>query len=77
MIGHDTFRRLDRWLGVPVCAALTLLRRAYRCAGPRAPIAETAPRRVLFVQLAESGSMVLADPRSARSARARTRKPAA
>ncbi len=62
MIGHDTFRRLDRWLGVPACAALTLLRRAYRGARSRAATGETAPRRVLFVQLAESGSMVLADP---------------
>lgn len=62
MIGHDTFRRLDRWLGVPACAALTLLRRAFRFARPRAATVDPAPRRVLFVQLAESGSMVLADP---------------
>jgi len=62
MIGHDTFRRLDRWLGVPACAALTALRRACRSVRRARPPAPHAPRRVLFVQLAESGSMVLADP---------------
>lgn len=71
MIGHDTFRRLDRWLGVPACAALTLLRRALRFARPRAATVDPAPRRVLFVQLAESGSMVLADP-ALRALRTRT-----
>ncbi|WP_332670681.1 glycosyltransferase family 9 protein [Aromatoleum sp.] len=63
MIGHDTFRRVDRWLGVPACAALTLLRRAYRFVRPStASVGTAAPKHVLFVQLAESGSMVLADP---------------
>jgi ADP-heptose:LPS heptosyltransferase len=51
-----TMRRLDRWLGVPVCFVLTLWRRLFgRRSGPQAP-----PRRILFVKLAEQGSTVLA-----------------
>ncbi|NMG44990.1 glycosyltransferase family 9 protein [Aromatoleum toluvorans] len=55
-------RRIDRWLGVPVCAALSGTRRIARWWGGGAPGREQVVRRVLFVQLAESGSMVLADP---------------
>ncbi|AYH42080.1 hypothetical protein CDA09_01550 [Azoarcus sp. DN11] len=55
-------RRIDRWLGVPVCAALSGVRRIVRRWRKGAPGGEQAVRRVLFVQLAESGSMVLADP---------------
>lgn len=58
---HDTLRRVDRYLGVPLCALATILRRVPALVGFRAR-AEGLPRRVLFVQLAESGSMVLADP---------------
>ncbi len=60
MIGPDTLRRLDRLAGVPACALLTALRRVVGVFRPRAR--PKAIRRVLFVQLAESGSMVLADP---------------
>lgn len=62
MIHPDVMRRLDRWIGIPLCWGLTLLRRirAPLCAGRR-PQAQ-GPRRVLFVLLSESGSMVLADP---------------
>ncbi len=52
-----SMRRLDRWLGVPACLALTMVRRVAepfraRPAGP--------PRRIVFVKLAEQGSTVLA-----------------
>ena len=51
-------RQADRWLGVPVCLALTAVRRLLdyfdRAAG-REP-----PRRILFVKLVEQGSSVLA-----------------
>ncbi len=52
-------RQADRWLGVPACAGLTLLRRVwdYTRPVPRQPV-----RRVLFVKLAEQGSTVLAAP---------------
>ncbi|OGS92261.1 MAG: hypothetical protein A2Z95_01255 [Gallionellales bacterium GWA2_60_18] len=54
-------RRLDRWLGIPLCWCMTLLRRV-RAMTPARDAQPDAPRRVLFVLLSESGSMVLADP---------------
>jgi ADP-heptose:LPS heptosyltransferase len=50
-------RFLDRWLGVPVCLALTGIRRLF---GRRTPGRGFVPRRILFVKLAEQGSTVLA-----------------
>ena len=63
----DTMRRIDRWAGVPLCAAATLyvrLRDAFRPSG--APSA----RRILFVELSEMGTTILAAPamRKARTA---------
>jgi ADP-heptose:LPS heptosyltransferase len=55
----DTMRRIDHWLGVPLCAAATLvvrLRDAFR------PRAATPVRRILFVELSEMGTTILADP---------------
>ncbi|MCP4833605.1 MAG: glycosyltransferase family 9 protein [Phycisphaera sp.] len=54
----DTMRRIDRWLGIPTCAILTLSRRLgdlFR----RRPTAEDAGS-ILFIKLAEQGSTVLA-----------------
>src|SRR5262249_15518285 len=53
----STMRLVDRWLGIPVCVALTVLRRV-RDRG-RAP-APAPPRSIAFVKLAEQGSTVLA-----------------
>lgn len=50
-------RRLDRLVGLPLCHALTLVRALLPCRRAAAP-----PRRILCIQLAEAGSMVLADP---------------
>ena len=47
--------RLDRWLGVPLCFAVTALRSVLPT---RKPVAQ--PRSILFVKLAEQGSTVLA-----------------
>lgn len=60
MVGHEALRRIDRWLGAPVCAALSGMRRIARWWGGGAPGREQVARRVPFVQLAESGSRVLA-----------------
>jgi len=51
-----TMRRLDSWLGVPVCFVLTLWRRLFG----RRLSTDFTPRRILFVKLAEQGSTVLA-----------------
>lgn len=61
----DVIRRLDRWVGIPLCWGLTLIRRGRMALSAVFAIRRQesgALRRVLFVLLAESGSMVLADP---------------
>jgi ADP-heptose:LPS heptosyltransferase len=56
---------IDRLVGVPLCAALTLVRRLL---GDRfVPERVEIPRKVLFVKLAEQGSTVLAYPAIARA----------
>lgn len=52
-------RRVDRWVGVPLCAIATVLLKVWwrlRAFSPR-PV-----RRVLFIELSEMGSTILADP---------------
>jgi len=52
-------RWLDRWLGVPLCFLLSL---AARWRGRWMAVDGARPRRVLCIQLAEMGSLVLAGP---------------
>ena len=55
-----TMRRVDRWLGMPMCAALTAIR---RLAAPFArQDSRTPPRRIAVVKLTEQGATVLAYP---------------
>ena len=53
----DVMRRIDHWAGVPLCCLLTLLRRPFP---PRD--AAATPKRILFIELSEMGSTILADP---------------
>jgi ADP-heptose:LPS heptosyltransferase len=54
----STMRRIDYFVGVPACFLLTLVVRALeRLRGPRAA---AAPRKVLFIELSEMGSTILA-----------------
>src|SRR5689334_19324774 len=55
----DTMRRIDRWAGVPLCAAATLLVRLRDAFRPRAA---RPARRILFVELSEMGTTILAEP---------------
>ena len=57
--GISTLQRIDRWIGVPLCAFLTLVRRIFESAGSPGP---RRIQRVLFVKFAEQGSTVLAYP---------------
>lgn len=61
-----TMRRVDRWIGVPACAVLTLFRRV----GDLFRRRETGqpPRRIAVVKLAEQGATVLAYPALIRAA---------
>jgi ADP-heptose:LPS heptosyltransferase len=55
----DTMRRIDRQVGVPLCAVATLLVRAWEWLRGR----DARPlRRILFVELSEMGTTVLAQP---------------
>jgi len=55
----DTMRRIDRWAGVPLCALSTILLKLWWRVRPKAP---RPVRRVLFIELSEMGSTLLADP---------------
>jgi ADP-heptose:LPS heptosyltransferase len=57
--GILTLQRTDRWVGVPLCAILTLLRKIFESVGRPGP---HQVRRILFVKFAEQGSTVLAYP---------------
>jgi ADP-heptose:LPS heptosyltransferase len=57
--GILTLQRTDRWVGVPLCAILTILRRIFESAGRPGP---RQVERILFVKFAEQGSTVLAYP---------------
>src|SRR5437667_20560 len=58
-VGISTLQHTDRWIGVPLCAFLTVFRRIFEAAGPPGP---RRVRRVLFIKFAEQGSTVLAYP---------------
>src|SRR5947208_5421051 len=56
-VGISTLQHTDRWIGAPLCAILTLLRKIFESAGPQGP---RQVQRILFVKFAEQGSTVLA-----------------
>jgi ADP-heptose:LPS heptosyltransferase len=53
----DTMRAIDRWAGIPLCFALTLLRGLLARRRPAG-----FAKRILFIELSEMGSTILADP---------------
>jgi len=56
----DTLRILDRFIGVPLCLALTLIRWVAQALSASAPL--PSPRKILIIKLSEMGSTVLAYP---------------
>src|ERR1700692_3764622 len=52
-----TMRAVDYWFGVPLCFLCTILVRLW--AKPKGP---QRPQRVLFIELSEMGSTVIANP---------------
>ena len=58
-ISVDTMRRIDRWAGVPLCALATA---ALKLWWRLRPVSARPVRRVLFIELSEMGSTLLADP---------------
>jgi len=67
-IGVDSMRRIDRIAGVPLCFLASGFLKIWRRLRPRPP---RPIRRILFIELSEMGSAVLADP-AMRKARERT-----
>ncbi len=55
----DTMRRIDHWAGAPLCLLLDLW---FKLAGIFVRRKGCESRRVLFVELSEMGSAILADP---------------
>jgi ADP-heptose:LPS heptosyltransferase len=58
-VGISALQGTDRWIGAPLCAILTIVRRIFEFAAPPWP---REVRRILFVKFAEQGSTVLAYP---------------
>jgi ADP-heptose:LPS heptosyltransferase len=60
-LNPDRMRRIDRWLGVPACLVLTVFARVADASRRQHSIGHE-PSNVLFIELAEMGSTVLACP---------------
>jgi ADP-heptose:LPS heptosyltransferase len=61
----DRMRMIDRRVGVPLCFLMTLLVRLF---GKSAPLG-SRPQKILFIELSEMGSTILADPAMKKAAR--------
>jgi len=55
-------RRIDFWAGIPLCFAVTVADRVFRRLGRKGRGHGSRPRHILFIQLAEMGTMVVAYP---------------
>ena len=55
-------RRIDYWLGIPICFFLTIIYKLQRILRLKNPRYDERPRNVLFIELAEMGSTVIAYP---------------
>jgi len=61
-LNPDRLRRVDRWVGVPLCFALTIVARLTSMVRPRRAERADPPRNILLIELAEMGTTVLACP---------------
>jgi ADP-heptose:LPS heptosyltransferase len=55
-------RKIDYWLGMPLCFALTIWHKLKKLMGVQGSEGDERPRRVLFIELAEMGSTVVLYP---------------
>lgn len=56
----DTVRRIDYWVGIPLCAGLSLIAVFLKVFLPVRK--KTQPKKALFIELSEMGSAILVDP---------------
>jgi ADP-heptose:LPS heptosyltransferase len=57
----DVMRKIDRFVGIPLCFLLTRVRRIVRLFRPEV-IPRTPPQNILFIEMAEIGAFVVAYP---------------
>src|SRR3989344_3578921 len=62
MITPDTMRKVDYWIGMPICFILTIWYKLQRLFGLKNPKYNEKPKNILLIELAEMGSTVLAYP---------------
>jgi len=58
----NTMRKIDYWIGIPLCFIVTILYKFQRLLGLKNPRCKEDPKNILFIELAEMGSTVLAYP---------------
>ncbi len=58
----NSMRKIDYWIGRPICLLLTILYKLQRLVGLKNPRNNQKPKNFLFIELAEMGSTVLAYP---------------
>lgn len=59
-LNPDRLRWIDYWIGIPICFLLTLWSRLFGGSGRR--VGDGGPKNVLFIELAEMGSTIIACP---------------
>src|SRR2546422_768342 len=55
-------RKIDQYIGIPLCFLVTVFYKLQRLIGINNPHFNTHPKNILFVELAEMGSIVVAYP---------------
>jgi len=58
MLAVDTMRKIDKRIGIPICFFLSLINRFSKCFRKNRPV--RSPKKILFIQISEMGSIVLA-----------------
>jgi len=58
----NAMRKIDYYVGIPVCFVLTLIYKLQRLFGLKSPGFDQRPRNVLFIELIEMGSTIIAYP---------------
>lgn len=61
-LNPDRLRWIDFWLGIPICFVLTIVAKIGSAMRPGLTSGDGQPKNVLFIELAEMGSTVLACP---------------
>ena len=62
MIEPDSMRKIDYWIGIPICFLLTIWYKLQRLIGLKNPKYSEKPKNILLIELAEMGSTVIAYP---------------